>query len=89
MAAHWRYKEGGKSTRFDEKLSFLRQLVSLENELDDAQEFMDTLKHELFTDDVFVFTPKGDAVDLPNGSTPLDFAYRIHSPSATSAWAPR
>ncbi len=79
VAAHWRYKEGGKSTRFDEKLSFLRQLVSLENELDDAQEFMDTLKHELFTDDVFVFTPKGDAVDLPNGSTPLDFAYRIHS----------
>lgn len=79
VAAHWRYKEGGKNTRFDEQLSFLRQLVSLENELDDAQEFMDTLKHELFTDDVFVFTPKGDAVDLPNGSTPLDFAYRIHS----------
>ncbi len=79
VAAHWRYKEGGKSTRFDEKLSFLHQLISLEDELDDAQEFMDTLKHEIFTDDVFVFTPKGDAVDLPNGSTPLDFAYRIHS----------
>ncbi len=79
VAAHWRYKEGGKGTHFDEQLSFLRQLVSLENELDDAQEFMDTLKRELFTDEVFVFTPKGDAVDLPAGSTPLDFAYRIHS----------
>ncbi|MDR3085132.1 MAG: bifunctional (p)ppGpp synthetase/guanosine-3',5'-bis(diphosphate) 3'-pyrophosphohydrolase [Christensenellaceae bacterium] len=80
VAAHWKYKEGvTESGKFDEQLSFLRQLISMENEMDDAQEFMDIIKSELLSDDVFVFSPKGDAVDLPNGSTPLDFAYRIHS----------
>ncbi|MDR2514056.1 MAG: bifunctional (p)ppGpp synthetase/guanosine-3',5'-bis(diphosphate) 3'-pyrophosphohydrolase [Christensenellaceae bacterium] len=80
VAAHWKYKEGvAEGGKFDEQLSLLRQIISMENEMDDAQEFMDIIKNELLSDDVFVFSPKGDAVDLPNGSTPLDFAYRIHS----------
>ena len=80
VAAHYKYKNGGKSTQFDETLNFVHQLMNIDNEVDDTREFMDTLKKELFSDDeVFVFTPKGDAVDLPQGSTPLDFAYRIHS----------
>ncbi len=80
VAAHYKYKNGGKSTQFDETLNFVHQLMNIDNEVDDTREFMDTLKKELFSDDeVFVFTPKGEAVDLPKDSTPLDFAYRIHS----------
>jgi len=80
VAAHYKYKNGGKSTQFDETLNFVHQLMNIDNEVDDTREFMDTLKKELFSDDeVFVFTPRGDAIDLPQGSTPLDFAYRIHS----------
>ena len=80
VAAHYKYKAGGKSTQFDETLNFVHQLMNIDNEVDDTREFMDTLKKELFSDDeVFVFTPKGDAIDLPKDSTPLDFAYRIHS----------
>ena len=80
VAAHYKYKNGGKSTQFDETLNFVHQLMNIDNEVDDTKEFMETLKKELFSDDeVFVFTPKGDAIDLPKDSTPLDFAYRIHS----------
>ena len=80
VAAHYKYKNDGKSTQFDETLNFVHQLLSIDNEVDDTREFMDTLKKELFSDDeVFVFTPQGDAIDLPKDSTPLDFAYRIHS----------
>ncbi len=80
VAAHYKYKNGGKSTQFDERLNFVHQLMNIDNEVDDTKEFMETLKKELFSDDeVFVFTPRGDAVDLPKDSTPLDFAYRIHS----------
>ncbi len=80
VAAHYKYKNDGKSTQFDETLNFVHQLMSIDNEVDDTREFMDTLKKELFSDDeVFVFTPQGDAIDLPKDSTPLDFAYRIHS----------
>jgi guanosine-3',5'-bis(diphosphate) 3'-pyrophosphohydrolase len=80
VAAHYKYKNGGKSTQFDETLNFVHQLMSIDSEVDDTREFMETLKKELFSDDeVFVFTPKGDAIDLPKDSTPLDFAYRIHS----------
>ena len=80
VAAHYKYKNGGKSTQFDETLNFVHQLMSIDSEVDDTKEFMETLKKELFSDDeVFVFTPKGDAIDLPKDSTPLDFAYRIHS----------
>lgn len=79
IAAHWRYKEGGTDKEFDEKLFWLRQLLEWQSDLRDAREFMETLKIDLFTDEVFVFTPKGDVIDLPAGSVPIDFAYRIHT----------
>ena len=80
IAAHWRYKEGGKGDReFEQKLSWLRQLLEWQRDMRDASEFMETLKVDLFSDEVFVFTPKGDVVDLPAGATPIDFAYRIHT----------
>lgn len=80
IAAHWKYKEGKKSSSdFDEKLAWLRQLLEWQSDLKDAREFMESLKIDLFTDEVFVFTPKGDVVDLRKGATPLDFAYAIHS----------
>ena len=74
------YKEGKKNQdEFDKKLSWLRQFMEWERDTKDAREFMETLKIDLFTDEVFVFTPKGEVIDLPNGSTPIDFAYKIHS----------
>lgn len=81
IAAHWRYKEGGKGANkeFDQKLSWLRQLLEWQQELRDPREFMDALKLDVFADEVFVFTPKGDVLDLPAGSIPIDFAYRIHT----------
>ncbi|MEW6546232.1 MAG: bifunctional (p)ppGpp synthetase/guanosine-3',5'-bis(diphosphate) 3'-pyrophosphohydrolase [Bacillota bacterium] len=81
VAAHWRYKEGGRVSdrRFEEKLSWLRQLLEWSRDLRDAQEFMDSLRIDIFSDQVFVFTPKGDVIDLPAGATPLDFAYRVHT----------
>ncbi|NMP22506.1 RelA/SpoT family protein [Sulfobacillus harzensis] len=80
IAAHWRYKEGGKGDRdFEQKLSWLRQLLEWQRDMRDASEFMETLKVDLFSDEVFVFTPKGDVIDLPAGANPIDFAYRIHT----------
>lgn len=80
IAAHWRYKEGDKGDReFDKKLSWLREILDWQRELRDAREFMESLKIDLFTDEVYVFTPKGDVIDLPTGSCPIDFAYRIHT----------
>jgi len=81
IAAHWRYKEGykGADRNFDQKLSWLRQLLEWQQELRDPREFMETLKLDILTDEVFVFTPKGDVIDLPKGSVPIDFAYRIHT----------
>lgn len=80
IAAHWKYKEGGGTpTNIDSKLAWLRQMLDWQKEMPDADEFMETLKVDLFTDEVFVFTPKGDVIDLPAGSTPIDFAYAIHS----------
>ncbi|MBX5466477.1 MAG: bifunctional (p)ppGpp synthetase/guanosine-3',5'-bis(diphosphate) 3'-pyrophosphohydrolase [Firmicutes bacterium] len=80
VAAHWRYKEGGRpDPGFDQKLSWLRQLLEWQRDMRDAREFMETLRVDLFSDEVFVFTPKGDVIDLPAGSTPVDFAYRIHT----------
>ncbi len=81
VAAHWRYKEGGKNSDkdFDHKVSWLRHLIDWQQELRDPREFVEALKVDVFADEVFVFTPKGDVVDLPAGSIPLDFAYRIHT----------
>ncbi|MDD4494177.1 MAG: bifunctional (p)ppGpp synthetase/guanosine-3',5'-bis(diphosphate) 3'-pyrophosphohydrolase, partial [Eubacteriales bacterium] len=80
IAAHWRYKEGGAApSNLDNKLAWLRQMLDWQKEMPDAGEFMETLKVDLFTDEVFVFTPKGDVINLPAGSTPIDFAYAIHS----------
>jgi guanosine-3',5'-bis(diphosphate) 3'-pyrophosphohydrolase len=84
IAAHWKYKESGGSSNNkisaeDEKFTWLRQLLEWQNDLKDAQEYMDTIKDNLFEDDVYVFTPNGDVVALSRGATPVDFAYRIHS----------
>jgi GTP pyrophosphokinase len=80
IAAHWRYKEGSRGDRrYDEKLAWVRQLMDWQREVSDATEFVEGLKLEVFQDQVFVFTPKGDVKDLPAGATPLDFAYRIHT----------
>jgi GTP pyrophosphokinase len=80
IAAHWKYKAGKNSTDdFERKLTWLRQLMEMQGDLLDSREFMETLKIDLFTDEVFVFTPKGDVINLPKGSSPIDFAYTIHS----------
>jgi RelA/SpoT family (p)ppGpp synthetase len=83
IAAHWRYKETGDSGKADanaeRKLGWLRQLVEWQQDLKDAQEYLNTVKMDLFADEVFVFSPRGDVFDLPTGSTPIDFAYRIHT----------
>ncbi|GAW29204.1 MULTISPECIES: bifunctional (p)ppGpp synthetase/guanosine-3',5'-bis(diphosphate) 3'-pyrophosphohydrolase [unclassified Carboxydocella] len=80
IAAHWRYKEGIKEPgELDEKLTWLRQILEWQRELGDAKEFIENLKIDLFDESVFVFTPKGDVIELPAGSIPIDFAYRIHT----------
>jgi GTP pyrophosphokinase len=80
IAAHWRYKEGMKEPdKFEERISWLRQVLELGSELKDPEEFMKSLKLDLVPDEVYVFTPKGDVITLPQGATPIDFAYAIHT----------
>lgn len=80
IAAHWRYKEGvGRDSALEARIAWLRQLMDWRRELSNAQEFVDSLKADLFPDQVYVFTPKGDVIDLPAGATPIDFAYHIHT----------
>ncbi len=81
IAAHWKYKEGidRKEDAADLKLAWVRQLLEIQKDLDDAEDFMQTLKIDLFADEVFVFTPNGDVINLPQGATPIDFAFAIHS----------
>ena len=80
IAAHWRYKEGKQAADgLDNKLYWLRQILDWQNDMRDSEEFIKSLKVDLFSDEIFVFTPKGEIVDLPRGATPIDFAYRIHS----------
>lgn len=85
IAAHWRYKESGGSKApcgdkgFDAKLSWLRQLLEWHKDMNDSRDFVNTVKMDIFADEVFVFTPRGDVIDLPVSSVPIDFAYRIHT----------
>jgi len=80
VAAHWRYKEGEeKDVRFEERIAWLRQLIEWHREFSGAEEFLESVKTDIFMDQVFVYTPKGEIKDLPKGSTPLDFAYRVHT----------
>lgn len=85
IAAHWHYKQQGESSAAkvqddnEQKLTWLKQLIELKEESGDAQEYFENVKFDLFQDEVFVFTPKGDVFDLPRGSTPVDFAYRVHT----------
>ena len=82
IAAHWKYKEGdtsGKSSNDDIKLAWLRQSLEWQQDINDPKDFLETMKMDLFASQVFVFTPKGDVIELPAGSTPLDFAFKIHS----------
>ena len=81
IAAHWRYKEGSKQRdiAFEKKIAWLRSLMEWRQEVASASEFLDSMKTDVFQDRVYVFTPKGEIVDLPAGSTPIDFAYHIHS----------
>ncbi len=82
IAAHWKYKEGNTqlmANNAEEKLQWLRQMIEWEKDLKDPQEFMNALKDDVFNSQVYVFTPKGDVIELPAGSTPIDFAYRVHT----------
>jgi GTP pyrophosphokinase len=80
VAAHWRYKEGKeKDVNFEQRIAWLRQLVDWHREFSGAEEFLESVKTDIFIDQVFVYTPKGEIKDLPKGSTPLDFAYRVHT----------
>jgi guanosine-3',5'-bis(diphosphate) 3'-pyrophosphohydrolase len=80
IAAHWKYKRGKPAgTERDQKLAWLRQLLEWQKDLADAREFVASVRLDLFQNEVFVFTPRGDVIDLPAGATPIDFAYRIHT----------
>ena len=79
IAAHWKYKEGIKGNDIEPGLSWLREIVDCQNDTENVTEFMETVKIDFFSDKVFVFTPKGKVIDLPVDSTPIDFAYRIHT----------
>lgn len=83
IAAHWKYKESGASTKaddmYDEKLAWIRQLIEWQSDLKDPEEYIDAVKLDILSDEVFILTPKGDVIDLPRNSTPVDFAYRIHT----------
>ena len=79
IAAHWRYKEGGRGDDYDRKLAWLRSLLEWQEDMRDSREFMERLKLDLFDNQVFVFTPKGDVFGLPASATPIDFAYHVHT----------
>jgi GTP pyrophosphokinase len=81
IASHWRYKEGGRVTdkAFEERINWIRRMMEWRSEVSDAQEFVEGMKTDVFQDRVYVFTPRGDIIDLAAGSTPIDFAYHIHT----------
>jgi GTP diphosphokinase / guanosine-3',5'-bis(diphosphate) 3'-diphosphatase len=80
IAAHWRYKEGRKrDDAFEQRITWLRRLMEWRSDVDSASEFVDAMKTDVFDDRVYAFTPRGDIIDLPAGSTPIDFAYHVHT----------
>jgi GTP pyrophosphokinase len=79
IAAHWRYKEGGNADQFENKLTWLRSLLEWQNDMRDSRAFMENLKLDLFENQVFIFSPKGDVYSLPSAATPLDFAFQVHT----------
>jgi GTP pyrophosphokinase len=81
IAAHWRYKEGTKHTdkNFEQRITWLRNMMEWRSDVKDATEFVESMRSDVFQDRVYVFTPRGDIIDLPAGSTPLDFAYHVHT----------
>src|SRR3989339_29478 len=79
VAAHWVYKETSTDKSFDKKMAWFRQMLEHQAEFNSAKDFMNTLKIDLFTDEVFVFTPRGKVIQLPQGATPVDFAYHVHT----------
>jgi len=80
IAAHWKYKEGTtRDGSYEERITWLRKMMEWRSDVDDAQEFVESMKTDVFRDRVYVFTPRGDIIDLPGGSTPIDFAYHIHT----------
>lgn len=80
IAAHWRYKEKGKhDENYEQRISWLRRVMEWRQDVDDAQEFVDGMRTDVFGDRVYIFTPRGDIIDLPAGSTPIDFAYHVHT----------
>jgi GTP diphosphokinase / guanosine-3',5'-bis(diphosphate) 3'-diphosphatase len=83
IAAHWRYKEqkgaGRRDTRYEQKIAWLRRLMDWRHEVETAQDFVESLKTDVFEEHIYVFTPQGDIVEMPRGATPIDFAYRIHT----------
>ncbi|HEY9077023.1 MAG TPA: bifunctional (p)ppGpp synthetase/guanosine-3',5'-bis(diphosphate) 3'-pyrophosphohydrolase [Anaerolineaceae bacterium] len=80
IAAHWRYKERGRrDDAYEQRINWIRKLMEWRQDVTDAQEFVDSMKTDVFQDRVYVFTPRGDIIDLPAGSTPIDFAYHVHT----------
>ncbi|HEY7529627.1 MAG TPA: bifunctional (p)ppGpp synthetase/guanosine-3',5'-bis(diphosphate) 3'-pyrophosphohydrolase [Gemmatimonadota bacterium] len=79
IAAHWKYKEGTNGSELDEKLAWFRQILDWQKDMTDPREFLEYLKIDLFKDEIFVFTPKGDLIQLPSGATPIDFAFLVHT----------
>jgi GTP pyrophosphokinase len=81
IASHWRYKEGGRASNkvYEERINWLRSMMEWRSEVSDAQEFVEGMKTDVFQDRVYVFTPRGDIIDLSAGSTPIDFAYHVHT----------
>ena len=80
IAAHWKYKEGTpRDKSYEQRITWLRRMMEWRSDVDDAQEFVESMKSDVFQDRVYIFTPRGDIIDLPGGSTPIDFAYHIHT----------
>ncbi|HEX9115189.1 MAG TPA: TGS domain-containing protein, partial [Anaerolineae bacterium] len=80
IAAHWRYKEGSpRDDDYERRILWLRSLMEWRQDVEDAREFVDSMKTDVFQDRVYVFTPRGDIIDLPSGATPIDFAYHVHT----------